>query len=304
MLTKEAKNKSNCFKNRFYFNSARSAFFNLLKNLNLKNDDIILFPAYIGQSPFEGSGVFDPVRNLKLNYKFYKVNEDLSVNMDDIKNTVKKTKIKILFVIHYFGFPQKNIKEIADYCLKNNIILIEDCAHSLLSTAGGFETGMFGDFALFSVHKICSSENGGFLQVNNNNKFEFDRFNIDNNDLLQFLNADMKTVSVIRKANYEYYLEKLKDTDLYEIFYKELPENVVPLNFPILIKNADRYEIYKKLIALNVPCVSLWHTLIKEIDKELYPVSKKISASILNLPVHQDITKDDIDYIISKLNSL
>ena len=300
MLTKEAKNKSNYFKNRFYYNSARSAFFTLLKSLNLKQDEVILFPSYIGQSPVEGSGVFDPIRNLKLNYKFYKINQDLSVNFEDIKSITKTTKIKILFLIHYFGFPQKDVEIIADYCKRNNIILIEECAHSLLSTIKNEQTGSFGDFALFSIHKICSAQNGGFLQVNNNN-FEFERFNIDKEDFVQYINSDMNAISFKRRKNYEYYLKKLKDTELFEIFYKELPSNTVPLNFPILIKNADRYEIYKKLIAQSVPCVSLWHTLIQEINQELYPVSKNISASILNLPVHQDITNEDIDYICNKL---
>lgn len=303
MLTKEAKNKSNCFKNRFYFNSARSAFFNLLKNLNLKSEDTILFPAYIGQSPVEGSGVFDPVRNLKLNYQFYKVNEDLSVDFENIKKIAEETKIKILFVIHYFGFVQRNIEEIAKYCKGNNIILIEDCAHSLLSRVKDKQAGTFGDFSLFSIHKICSSQNGGFLEVKNNN-FEYSRFNIDNEDLLQFVNADIDVISYKRKTNYEYYLKKLKDTNLYEIFYKDIPQEVVPLNFPILIKNADRYEIYKKLLAVNVPCVSLWHTLISEINQEYFPISKRISKEILNLPVHQDITFEDIDYIVSKINSI
>ncbi len=306
MLTKEAKNKNNFIKNRFYYNSARSAFIDLLRNLNLKSDELILFPSYIGQSPIEGSGVFDPVRKLNLSYMFYKINDDLSVNFDDIKFIIKEFKIKILFVIHYFGFVQKQIEEISEFCKKNKIILIEDCAHSLSSGINNIKAGTFGDYALFSIHKICASLAGGILQINNNSKSinQDNQLKIEIDDLLLFLNSDIESISNKRRINFEYYLKNLKETILYEIFYKTLPPYTVPLNFPILIKNFDRYEIYKKLLEMEVPCVSLWHTLIKEINTDLYPISKKISSSILNLPVHQDITKEDMDYIIEKLNFL
>ena len=304
MLTKEAKNKSNYYRNRFYYNAARSAFLELLKSLNLKNNDIILFPSYIGQSPVEGSGVFDPVRYLNLKYMFYKVNEDLSIDIDDIQQIIKIQNIKILFIIHYFGFPQTNIEKIADFCKINNIILIEDCAHSISSNINNIPIGQFGNFALFSLHKIFAGKTGGILQVNNNELNFYNRINIDMEDLIQFINSDINAISTNRRKNYEYYLKKLNNTNHYEIFYNELPKNTVPLNFPILIKNLDRFEVYKKLIEINVPCVSLWHTLIKEINQNLYPISQKISSSILNLPVHQDITTEDIDYIVNKLNCI
>ncbi len=308
MLIKEPKIKTNCTKNQLFFDSARSAFLSLLKNTKFEEYEFILMPSYIGQSIKEGSGVFDPVRELQLKYKFYRLNNDLSIDFEDIKKTVQNYKIKMLFIIHYFGFPQKDIEKISVLCKENNIILVEDCTHSFTSTIDNKNIGSFGDYALFSIHKICAAETGGILKINNDKTNILnlcdDDINITINDLYQYVNSDFEAISIKRRENYKYYLEKLNDTSLYEIYYKDLPDGVVPLNFPILIKNADRYDIYKKLIEQNVPCVSLWYKLIDEIDTDVYPVSKMISSTILNLPVHQDITFENINYIIEKLNSL
>ena len=76
------------------------------------------------------------------------------------------------------------------------------------------------------------------------------------------------------------------------------------MNFPILIEKLDRFEIYKKLVNYNIPVVSLWYKLIDEINIELYKNTHDISSKILNLPVHQDIDFDDINYILEKLNKV
>lgn len=304
MLTKEAENKRNCARNCHYYNSAREAFLNLLSNLKVKNDEIILMPAYIGQSIKEGSGVFDPIRKLNCNYSFYRVNADLSVDFDDIKKQIENKNVKILFVIHYFGFPQKNIQKIADYCKEKNIILIEDCAHSYSTKINEKTIGDFGDFALYSIHKIFATNAGGILKINKDDFALTGDTNIALSDLFQFVNSDIDEISTKRRNIYNYYMKRLNNTELYDIFKAELPDDIVPLNFPILIKDADRYEIYNKLLEKGVPCVSLWYQLIEEINPETYPISADISKRILNLPVHQDITEEDAEKIIVQLNSL
>ena len=102
MLTKEPFEKK-C-RNKIFYNSAREAFYELLKQIDLKQDEYILMPSYIGQSLKEGSGVFDPIRRLKLNYKFYKLNALLNINFKDIESQCNKYKIKVIFIINYFLF--------------------------------------------------------------------------------------------------------------------------------------------------------------------------------------------------------
>ena len=48
------------------FPSARTAFKAFLARAGFSAGDRVLLPAYVGWSPREGSGVFDPVRELQL----------------------------------------------------------------------------------------------------------------------------------------------------------------------------------------------------------------------------------------------
>lgn len=305
-MEKEAKDQNNCIKNQYFYNSARSAFIHLLESLRLDVfKDIILMPSYIGQSLKEGSGVFDPIRKLKLQYRFYKLNPDLSVNFEDLVSEIDKGSVKVVFVIHYFGFPQKDIEKIALLCKEKNIVLIEDCAHSFSSHLNGKQIGSFGDFSLFSIHKICATQAGGILQVNHPDQQNIAlRDLIDQEDLLQYVNSDVEKIARRRRENYQYYLKKMADSKLFEIPFKQLPDGCVPLNFPIFVKHYDRFSVYNKLIEQGVSVVSLWYRLIDEIDPKQFPISADLSSKILNLPVHQDITSEDIDYIVGKLNEL
>ncbi len=302
MLTKEPFEKK-C-RNKIFYNSAREAFYELLKQIDLKQDEYILMPSYIGQSLKEGSGVFDPIRRLKLNYKFYKLNALLNINFKDIESQCNKYKIKVIFIIHYFGILQPQIEELSSFCKKNNIILIEDCAHTFIQN--NLQVGDYGDFAIFSIHKCCPTQYGGILKINNIQSLNINNFKsvIDNSSLLTYSELDFKLIKQKRRTNFQHYLNNIKENEYLKLFYTDLNKNANPLNFPILIEKLDRFEIYKKLVNYNIPVVSLWYKLIDEINIELYKNTHDISSKILNLPVHQDIDFDDINYILEKLNKV
>jgi perosamine synthetase len=52
-----------------------------------------------------------------------------NITLEEIKK-VKTPNTKAIIVVHLFGNPIKEIKEISEYCLENNIKLIEDCAQA------------------------------------------------------------------------------------------------------------------------------------------------------------------------------
>ncbi|MFX0203648.1 MAG: DegT/DnrJ/EryC1/StrS family aminotransferase, partial [Candidatus Hodarchaeota archaeon] len=167
MISKIQSDKNAYIDNICFYSAARVGFSHLLKKLNFKKSETILLPSYIGLSVNEGSGVFEPVSENEIDYEFYALNEDLSVNIDDFKSKMARGHAKAAFIIHYFGFLQSDIEEIAYICKKNNVFLIEDCAHTLSSKHGGKYLGEFGDFSLFSIHKVLPTTNGGFLKINN-----------------------------------------------------------------------------------------------------------------------------------------
>lgn len=303
MITKEP--ESNAFvQKQMFFDSARSAFRFLIENIMSENETMLM-PAYIGQSAREGSGVFDPVRETHTKYDFYKINSDLSVDIDDLAKKIKHTHPKAVLVIHYFGFPQKGIFDIKALCKQNNVVLIEDCAHSLQSMFNGHKLGTIGDYSFNSVHKLIATPDGGILNINvaaelpdNNNKMAYDT-------LQTYVKTDIDATSALRIENYLRYTRLLKKSgNKYDIMFPELMPGIVPLNFPILIKNVRREDYYFELISRGIITVSLYYKMIDELDCNIYHVSFDISNRILNLPVHQDITANDIDAIVNEIKHM
>ncbi|PHS56348.1 MAG: aminotransferase [Sulfurimonas sp.] len=86
-------------------------------------------------------------------------------------NTIKKcmTKnTKAVVVVHLYGFIIPDIKEIADFCQENNILLIEDVAQAMGTSINEKKAGTFGDFGIFSFHShknITTLGEGGMLRV-------------------------------------------------------------------------------------------------------------------------------------------
>ena len=307
MITKGSYNKENCAKHQLFFNSARCGFELLLSKTFTCDNDTILMPGYIGESAKEGSGVFDPIRHTGVKYQFYKINEDLSADYNDILEKLENKDVKAVLLIHYFGFPQECLFNLAEICKSKGVILIEDCAHTFSTMVEGKEIGSIGDFALFSIHKLLTTENGGMLQVNNEQYWELFKDadeNIVKSDLLMYAKTDLKAIAAKKVDNYIAYLRYLnKDSNIVKIIYPELKKGVVPNNFPVIIRGYDRFQMYNELDAKGIPTVVLYYRMIGELSKEDFPVSYRLADTILNLPLHQDIDEGDIQVIAETLNS-
>lgn len=87
-------------------------------------------------------------------YKPVFVDVDRSGNLDSqkLKNCDLDDVAGCVFV-HYSGNPT-NIKEVSDFCRKNKLFLIEDCAQAMGSKLNGLSVGNFGDVSAFSFHPL------------------------------------------------------------------------------------------------------------------------------------------------------
>ena len=63
------------------FDSARAALKAILEAQQFNRHDTVLLPAYVGWSPREGSGVFDPIAELGLRFGFYRVDSRLNIDL-------------------------------------------------------------------------------------------------------------------------------------------------------------------------------------------------------------------------------
>lgn len=146
----------------FLFNSGRSGLQLILKSLKLPKDSEIIVQA------FTCSAVVNPIliNHLKPVYTDIKL-ESFNLNHHQL-NKLVTPKTKAVIVQHTFGTPA-NLKAIRSFTNKHNLVLIEDCAHSLGAYYQNKLLGSFGDVTLLSFgrDKVISSVFGGAILVNN-----------------------------------------------------------------------------------------------------------------------------------------
>ncbi len=100
---------------------------------------------------------------------------DLCINFDDMKSKAEKYKPAAIWVVHIGGHIAFEIEKITEYCNSNNIILLEDCAHSAGASWNGKRTGQWGDAGFYSFYatKTITTGEGGMLVSKNKELIEF-----------------------------------------------------------------------------------------------------------------------------------
>lgn len=94
--------------------------------------------------------------------------DDWNMSLDGIKQKVTD-KTKALIVVHYAGYPCKDIEAISEFCQERGIGLVEDVAHAPGASINGKRCGTFGDVGCFSFfsNKNLSIGEGGMVSTLN-----------------------------------------------------------------------------------------------------------------------------------------
>jgi dTDP-4-amino-4,6-dideoxygalactose transaminase len=287
------------------FTNARSAFKAFLTAMNFQNSETVLLPAYIGWSAREGSGVFDPVVELALPYKFYRLDSRLRIDLEHLEHCFRTGQIKLLLIIHYFGSIDPNYNEAINLARKYGAMILEDEAHALFTDWSGGACGRLGDAGIYSLHKMLPVSTGGMLFVAPQHKKLLHDIKASEIDICSPWIYDWHAISLRRKRNAEVLVDLLLPlSDELEPLWETLQPEEIPQTFPIIVKRASRNDLYIKLNALGFGVVSLYHTLIPQISDKDFPESYRLSRSILNFPVHQDIDVPDLIEMVEQLKNI
>ncbi|MEM9601281.1 MAG: DegT/DnrJ/EryC1/StrS family aminotransferase [Pseudomonadota bacterium] len=128
----------------------------LIEVLALKPDDRVLLPVL----QFERQ--FDALIARSCERAIYAVDAQMQVDLADFEAKLIRGA-QAAVVSHYFGLPQRAMRAIAALCQRHGAALIEDCTQSMFSSVDGVPTGQFGDYALFSPHRVLPVLEGGLL---------------------------------------------------------------------------------------------------------------------------------------------
>jgi len=142
----------------YYFYYARSGIYHLSRKLKELGFTEVLFPAY-----HHGNEVKAMLAG-RSKLIYYNIHPNGDIDYDDLHKKINK-KTRVLYIIHYNGFPQ-DLDKIIEIKKQYNLILIEDAALSLFSTYKGKYLGEFGESGIFCLYKTFPIPNGGLLVIN------------------------------------------------------------------------------------------------------------------------------------------
>ena len=226
-------------------------------------------------------------------FLFYHVDRNLFLDFEDIKSIIEKIKGRpfVFLRVNWFGFIDKNYTLIDKYVKESGGYIIEDNAHAFFSVFN--RNNRTTDAAIYSLHKMFPFQMGGMIRIYNPDLetliYEKCKDYID--PMYDFTSYDFGAISEKCRRNY-FELQSL--TAKYEEIFtvlRKLDQNdaVVPQSFPIILQKGDRYKVYLKMNEAGYGVISLYHTMIPQLQRPEYADAAYVSSRILNLPVHQDV---------------
>jgi dTDP-4-amino-4,6-dideoxygalactose transaminase len=307
---------------------ARDALSLAISMLGLNRADTVLLPAYLCREvvkPFLG----------RTRVVFYDVEPDLSIAPLEIEK--KLNGAKLLLIINYFGFLQPHRAQIKKLCEKHGVMMLEDCAHSLLTEG----SGITGDVAIFSFRKNLPLPDGGGLKFNGEGIRELPKFQLklysnalsimsllksfsriqsstlSRAGLSQKFKSNPRTLplstfasnglgnlsfaQIIEKqrADYQYWIEALHGSARAVPLFKELPCGVCPLGFPV--EAEDRDSLAAQLQKAGAPVKIHWR--LPDCVGEEFRTSHRLGKTLLTLPICPELSRKHRDTILGVLGS-
>jgi dTDP-4-amino-4,6-dideoxygalactose transaminase len=293
LIQKSAVNAGTSYQPALFYGSAREGMRDLLDHVTGLDSGGVLLPGFIGWSAREGSGVFDPVREANIPFGFYTLNDDLSVDIDDLERCLEAGAFRVLVLIHYYGRTEPQLAPIRKLADKHGVILVEDLAHEFFTAQAGGAAGRFGDAMLYSLHKQFPFVDGGLVSYANPSLLSGQAGTRP--ELAQaILSHDWRAISETRRRNFEALTALLSELPefgkSFRLLWPTLDDHDVPQTLPVYVVGRERSEIYSQMNAEGFGMVSLYHTLISQLGDD-FPSLTELSRHILNFPVHQDVDR-------------
>lgn len=306
------------------FINARSALAYAAQILNIKN---IWFPSYLCPSMLAGFS------DMEVKIKIYEVNNYLCVEHLKWVNDVQEKDLVVF--IDYFGFPfdtkvMKAVKSVGGYVLEDacqalltpldtrfadftlfsfrKFIGVPDGAVLVANIDYEFEpkkllpppTKWFGEAieALIRrrVFDECGEGNNSWYALTQKVEKEMPVGPYRMSDVsMSIVNSvNSVAISLQRRENYLTLLNELNRLALFSSF----PDSVVPLGFPICLKNRD--QLQKHLFSKNIFAPIHW--VLSDRFPKTSQSSLNLSAEILTIPCDQRYAPKDMLRIIAAIN--
>ncbi len=268
------------------------------------------------------------------------VPETITLDLNDAEKRLT-SKTKAIMPVHYSGGVGQ-LNKIYDFAKEHNLRIIEDAAHAFGSSYKGKRVGSFGDIACFSfdgIKNITSGEGGCIVtedefilqkvqdarllgvEKDTEKRYSESRswdFDVTEQGWRYHMSNIMAAIGIVQLDRFQEIQEKrrnlathytycLKDNSNFSFIDHDYSV-VVPHIFPIQIRDPfDRDKLIRAMAEAGVQTGYHYHpnhllTLYSKKPPHFLPNTETIFPTLLTLPLHEDLSFQDVDFISSTLN--
>ena len=279
---------------------------------NIKLGDEVIVPAHTFISTAEAFANLGAT----LKYVDSKVS-DYGINEDSIEEQITN-KTKAIVYPHLFG-SMSDTKEILDFCKEKNIAFIEDACQALGSSLNEIKAGTIGDVSTlsFNANKVVAGiAGGGAVLTNDIYKAELftklrkhgEKEILGYNSKMLIFNAEF--INFRLKKMEEWITKRQEIAKRYDSVFKDLPIHIQDTSnglnhnyhkYVIRFKNKTIRDVvkgrlnatihYDKPLSENFMYENIEHRKDDCIN------CKRISETILSLPIHPYLTDEEVNKI-------
>ena len=250
----------------------------------------------------------------------------MCIDPEKIEKAITK-KTGAILPVHFGGFSC-DLDSISKLCLKHNIPFVEDAAHAVGTSYKNKKIGTHGKFTCFSFHPVknLAMPSGGLISINDSNHKKLKK--ILNSKRWCGITNRINSEYDVKEMGWNYYmnefsaalgLDQLNKLDKMnkkrksiakKYFTKINLEEKMPYNeecsyhlYWILIKNRTKFR--KKLDSLGIETGIHYkpiHLLSMYKNKKKLPITEKIGKQIVSIPIHPNLSNNQINKIITAIN--
>tara|TARA_Y100000385_G_C13055192_1_gene621621 strand:- start:200 stop:1330 length:1131 start_codon:yes stop_codon:yes gene_type:complete len=247
-------------------------------------------------------------------------------------------KTKAIIPVHLFG-QCAAMDAISDIAKKHNLFIVEDNAQGIGATytyANGTKakTGTLGHIAatsFFPSKNLGAYGDGGAIFTNDDDLAHFIRGIVNHGMYKRYyhdvvgvnsrLDALQAAVLKVKLKYLDFYNERRKEAALsYSNYFKDHPNLIVPFRlgnckshvfhqYTLKVVEADRNALVDHLSKNKIPCGIYYPVPLHaqkafadpHVDSAQFPVTKQLVNQVVSLPMHSELTTDQIDHIAAKV---
>ena len=257
------------------------------------------------------------------------------VDVDTRTNNIDPIEIKhhitnntaLILPVHFGGLPC-DLNSVLKICQENNLPLIEDAAHAAGSEYKGKKIGRHGQFVCFSFHPVknLAMPTGGLITINHQNHKNFKRilksrrwcgitsrddtdYDVKDIGWNYYMNEFSATIGNIQLQKLDK-LNKIRKKTA-KIYSQEIKlDSIMPFDdgcsyhfFWIRVKSRKKFRKFMNDYGIETGTHYKPIHKMTFFDKKIHlSNTEQISKEIVIIPTHPNLSQDDVDYIIKKIN--